>query len=110
MKKKPTPIERFNALSDAEKAAEVATFERGDVGPGLPGKPLSAAQRKQWSRIRRKGRRGRPVLGQGAKVVPVSIEKGLLKAADIFARDHKIKRSQMVAEGLRLVMQRAKAG
>jgi metal-responsive CopG/Arc/MetJ family transcriptional regulator len=40
----------------------------------------------------------------------VSIERGLLKEADTFARDHKIKRSQMVAEGLRLVMQRAKAG
>jgi hypothetical protein len=110
MKKKPTPIERFNALSNAEKAAEVAPFERENVGVVLPGKPLTAAQRKQWARIRQKARRGRPVLGQGAKVVPVSIERGLLKEADTFARDHKIKRSQMVAEGLRLVMQRAKAG
>lgn len=110
MKKKLTPIARFNALSDAEKAAEVAPFDRQDLGPGLPGRPLTEAQRKQWVRIRRKARRGRPVLGLGAKIVPVSIEKGLLKEIDAFARDHKIKRSQMVAEGLRLVMQRAKAG
>jgi hypothetical protein len=110
MKKKLTPIERFNALSDAEKAAEVAPFEGENLGAGLAGKPLTSAQRKQWLRIRKKARRGRPILGQGAKVVPVSIERGLLKKADTFARTHKIKRSQMVAEGLRLVMQRAKAG
>jgi metal-responsive CopG/Arc/MetJ family transcriptional regulator len=36
----------------------------------------------------------------------VSIERGLLKQVDSFARTHKLKRSQMVAEGLRLVMQR----
>lgn len=45
-------------------------------------------------------------MGQGAKVVPVSIERGLLKQANSFAKRHKLKRSQMVAEGLRLVMQR----
>jgi hypothetical protein len=108
--KKSSPIESFMKLSDAEKAAEAAQFDREYIGPGLPGKPLTASQRKQWARIRGKARRGRPVLGQGAKIVPVSIEKGLLKAADTFARNHKIKRSQMVAEGLRLVMQRAKPG
>ena len=40
-------------------------------------------------------------------IVPVSIERGLLKEADSFARRHKLKRSQMVAQGLRLVMQKA---
>jgi hypothetical protein len=107
--KKKDPIERFLALSDAQKAAEVAPFEREDLGPGLPGRPLNAAERKQWARIKRKLRRGRPTLGKGAKIVPVSIERGLLKEADAFARTHRLKRSQMVAEGLRLVMQRAKA-
>ncbi len=45
-------------------------------------------------------------MGKGAKRVPVSIEKGLLAEAeaDAYAKRHKLKRSQMVAEGLRLVM------
>jgi metal-responsive CopG/Arc/MetJ family transcriptional regulator len=34
----------------------------------------------------------------------ISIERGLLKEADAFAKRHKIKRSQMVADGLRLLM------
>jgi hypothetical protein len=110
MKRKPTPIERFNSLSDEEKAAEVSPFEHENLGPGLPGRPLTAAQRKQWSRIRQKARRGRPVLGQGAKIVPISIERGLLKEADAFAKAHQLKRSQLIAEGLKLIMHRAKAG
>jgi metal-responsive CopG/Arc/MetJ family transcriptional regulator len=47
------------------------------------------------------------MVGKGAKIVPVSIERGLLKEVDSFARRHKLKRSQMVAQGLRLVMQKA---
>ena len=50
--------------------------------------------------------RGRPIVGAGAKVISVSIERGLLKEADAFAKPYKLKRSQMVAQGLRLVMQR----
>jgi len=44
-----------------------------------------------------------------AKIVPVSIERGLLEKADSFARRHNLKRSQMVADGPRLVMRSAKA-
>jgi hypothetical protein len=40
-------------------------------------------------------------------IVPVSTERGLLKEADSYARRHHLKRSQMVALGLRMVMQRA---
>ena len=99
--KKPSPIERFIALSDKEKDAEVIEYENG-IDP-TDWHPLTAAQRKQWARIKRKA--GRPRIGKGAKIVPVSIERGLLKEADSFAKRHKLKRSQMVAEGLRLVMQ-----
>lgn len=109
MRKKKTPIERFLALSDAEKAAEAAAFDKPlPLGPdGFPGKPLTPAQRKLWSKIKRKARRGRPTIGGGAARVPVSIERGLLKEVNAFARSHGLKRSQMIAEGLRLVMQRA---
>lgn len=88
-KKKPSsPIEKFIALSDAEKNAEVAEFEKG-INPG-EWQPLTPAQRKQWSRIKRKV--GRPKVGKGAKVVPISIERGLLKEVDSFAKRHKLAR------------------
>ena len=38
---------------------------------------------------------GRPVIGKGAKVVPVTIERGLFKLADFFAKRHGLERSQM---------------
>ena len=105
-KKKQTPIERFIALTDEQKAAEVAgleQFDREHPGPlrgkDLPGRPLNAAERKLWARAKRKVR-GRPKIGQGSKLVPVSIELGLLKRVDAFAKAHKLKRSQAVALGL----------
>jgi hypothetical protein len=98
-----SPIDRFISLTDAQKDAEVAPFEKG-TGP-KDWRPLTAAQRRQWTRIKRKA--GRPMVGKGAKIVPVSIERGLLKQVDSFAKQHKLKRSQMVAQGLRLVMKRA---
>lgn len=101
--KKLSPIERFLALSDSEKDAEVAPFEKG-IDP-KDWHPLTAAQRKQWTRIKRKI--GRPKVGKGAKIVPVSIERGLLEEIDSFAKKHKLNRSQMVAQGLRLVMKKA---
>jgi hypothetical protein len=74
-------------------------YDREYTGPGLPGKPLTSADRATHRKAR-----GRPMVGKGAKIVPVSIERGLLKRADTFAQRHKLKRSEMVAKGLRLVM------
>jgi hypothetical protein len=105
---KKSPIERFMALSDAEKEAEVAPFEKGNFGLGLPGRALNPSERKKWQRIKRG--LGRPKIGQGAAIVPVSIERGLLQQVDAYARANHLKRSQMVAEGLRLVMRTRKAG
>lgn len=106
MKKKQSSVERFLAKSEQRRQADVARFDKPlPVGPdGLPGKPLSPEQQEQWRRVRRRLKRGRPTVGMGAKRVPVSIEKGLLAEADAYAKRHKLKRSQMVAAGLRLVM------
>ena len=108
--KKPSEYERFMALSDAERDAEVAVFD--EHPEGIPSKPLRGSDKALHRLARARGRdvaraAGRPRVGKGAKIVPVSIERGLLREADAFARRHKLKRSQMVAEGLRLVMQRA---
>jgi hypothetical protein len=107
MAKKINEYDRFMALSDADKDAEVAKYDRPE---GVAGRPLTAADMALHRRARAKARAGRPMVGEGAQIVPISIERGLLKQADSFARRHKLKRSQLVAKGLRLVMQRAKAG
>jgi hypothetical protein len=72
-------------------------------------RPLNAGERAQWSRIKKK-LRGRPRLGlEGVEKVSVSVEKSLLKQADAYAKSHNLKRSQMFADGLRLLMVRSKA-
>jgi hypothetical protein len=102
MKKAQTSIEKFLALTDAEKDAEVAEFEKG-IDPSQ-WRPLNAEERKLWCKAKR--RMGRPVVGQGSKVVAVTIERGLLKRADAFAKQHAMKRAQMIAKGLEIVMAR----
>jgi hypothetical protein len=109
MKKKATlkkldPVEEFLALSDAEKEAEIADLEKGIDESEW--RPLTPSERRGWNKIQKSlQQRGRPTIGAGAQVLSVSIERGLLEKADAFAKRHKLKRSQMVAQGLRLVMQ-----
>jgi hypothetical protein len=90
---------RYPEMTTAQLREATREYDRAWTGPGLPGKPLTAADRA----LHRKAR-GRPMVGKGAKIVPVSIERGLLTRADAFAQRHKLKRSEMVAKGLRLVM------
>ena len=100
---KRKPYEQMDA---AESAAATAGYDQPWTGPGLPGKPLTAAQRAQHRRAGARAKAGRPKIGAGAKIVPVSIERGLLAQADAFAQRHHLKRSKLVADGLRLVMRR----
>jgi hypothetical protein len=101
-KKKLSEFERFMSLSDAQKDREVSKYD----SPGaIPTKPLRAKDKALHRKAA--GRSGRPRIGEGAKIVPVSIEGKLLRQADAFAREHRLKRSEMVARGLRLVMAEA---
>jgi hypothetical protein len=97
MKKKITEYERFMALTDAQKDAEVAKYDREDLSLDQL-KPLSREDRRLHARA---ARRGRPRVGQGAKRVLVSVERGLLADADAAAHRLKISRSELVARGLR---------
>ena len=65
-------------------------------------KPLTAADRRRFARAKK--RTGRPKVGQGAKVISVSVEQGLLQRADAWAKDHDVSRAQLVARGLELAM------
>jgi len=100
MKKKLTPIEEFLALSDAEKDAAVAQYER-EI-PLAETRPLNAAERRLWRKV--KARLARERRADKAKVVAVSIERGLLRRADSYAKRHAMKRADLVARGLELAM------
>lgn len=93
----------YSHMTAKELAKATAEYDQPWTGPGLPGKPLTPADR---GKHRQANLGGRPRIGQGAKIVPISIERGLLQQADAFASLHKLKRSQMVAQALRLLMRR----
>ncbi|MGB7159221.1 MAG: ribbon-helix-helix protein, CopG family [Tepidisphaeraceae bacterium] len=89
----------FDRLSAAEKEAIYQECER--IRPG-DGKPLTEAQEARWRRAMRKAkssRRSRP-----SKRVQISIEQALLKAADRFAAEHGMSRSQVIERGVRKLL------
>ena len=92
-------------MSDVERDADVARYEKPIlVGvDGLPGEPLTPAMRRQWedSKIRR---RGRKKVGLGARRILVTVERGLLEEADAYAKANGLKRAELIAEGLRVVL------
>jgi len=101
-RKKELDGRAFDALSGAEKAKIVAEIEAEDPADRLGrSKPLTREQRADW---RRRKKMGRPKIGQGHKVVSISLEAGLLKKADAYAKRHGLKRAQLVAQGLRRVI------
>jgi|SRR4051812_45412491 len=104
MKKvKLSPIEEFEALSGEEKEREYRSVDR--IFSRKEGRPLTREQRKAWAKFQeRRGKRGRPKLGEGAKTVSLTIEGGLLKRADALAKRKGISRAQIVARGLELLL------
>jgi hypothetical protein len=60
-------------------------------------RPLTKAQRAEYERA---ARRGRPPVGQGAKRVLITVERGLLKRADAFAKSRHLTRSELIARGI----------
>lgn len=101
-KKKQSGFERFTALSDAEKAAEIAEFDN-PIDPSRL-KPLTPGERRSFERWRRKARAGRPKKGQGAQVISLSIERSLLAKADRFARKHQMTRAALFAKAIEAIL------
>ena len=97
-----SPIAAFEALPEAEKERQTAEFDKEFV----PTRPLTVAQRKLWKKAKRKI--GRPKIGEGAKIVSLSIEGELLRRTDALAKRRKLTRSELVVEALQAAL--AKAG
>jgi hypothetical protein len=90
-------------MSAKELAEGTAEFDRESVADTFdrPGPEAKA----RWARARRK--RGRPVRGEGATRISVTIEKGLLRRADTFVEQSGQTRSQLIERGLKAVLSEA---
>lgn len=102
--KKMSVIDEFMALPDEEKERQCREFDKPFIAETF--RPLSPAQRALWEKAKR---RGRPRIGSGAKVISLTVERGLLKDADARARRLGISRAELVARALRALLARKPA-
>ena len=95
------PRKKYQDMNLEELQAATREYDR-------PAKPkfLKApeALAKAERRARKAAKMGRPVVGEGATAVLISIERGLLKEADRTAKARKMTRSELIALGLRRVI------
>jgi len=98
--RKKSAIDEFLAKSVAERNEYVKRFDEPFVADKA--RPLTAAERALWERAKR--RRGRPMNGNGAAVISISLERSLLSASDKLAKKKGITRSNLIARGLRAII------
>ena len=102
---KPLTGRMIDAMTDAQRAKLIEDLESKTPERHLAeSRPLTRAQRDRFKRWQKRATIGRPVVGKGAKPVAVTIERGLLKRADAYARSHGMKRAQLIAHALKIVM------
>lgn len=96
----------FDALSASKKERIFRELDTKSTEQLLAeSRPLNAAQRATWRRIRKK--MGRPRIGKGTANVSITLEKDLLRKADRYAKIHGMSRSQLIAQGVRAVLESA---
>ena len=86
-------------MNTRELAEATAEFDREFVEDSFGPPPPEAR-----ARLEKAKRRGRPPKGAGAKVISVSVERGLLERTDSLAKRLKIPRAALIARGLRAVL------
>jgi hypothetical protein len=99
-------LAKYPALRPAELLEATKEFDREMVV--TKSRPLSQAERDAWEKARRKP--GRPRKGAGAKVISVSVERGLLSRADLLARALGVSRASLIERGLKAVLGSAGRG
>jgi len=104
MKKHKSEFQRFTEMNLEELREATAEFDE-ELAPDRFG-PLTPEMARRWERAKRKP--GRPMVGKGAKVISVSVEKDLLARSDALARKLKVRRAALIARGLRAVLAAAK--
>jgi hypothetical protein len=90
----------YDQMTTKELAKATAEFDREFIIDTFS--PMTPARRAHWERMRRKP--GRPRVGQGVKVISVSVEKGLLAQTDRTAKRLGITRADLIARGLGAIL------
>jgi hypothetical protein len=97
---KTKPTKPYWEMNKEELAAATAEFDREFIADEFGEPPPEAL-----ARLRRSdAKRGRPKIGNGVKVISLSVEQGLLARADRLAKKLKISRAQLVRRGLEAVL------
>ena len=102
MKRKNEPIEltgeTFDALSDSEKERIFQELEQESPQERLKhSKPLTAAERARWQRIKREFKRTKTPKANGIRKISVGLESTFLKRVDAYAKDAGLTRAQLIA-------------
>ena len=105
MKKAKKPTKPYWEMNLQELREATRDLE-GDIDPKRL-KPLSGEMKALWERAKRK--RGRPPVGEGAKVISLSVEKSLLQRSDNLAKKEGLTRAQLFARALETLL-RKRAG
>jgi hypothetical protein len=102
----PKMKKRYQDMTLAELREATREYDLPQTMPRFLKAPRALQDAER--RARAAAKRGRPPIGKGAKDVLVSIERGLLEKVDAFARKRHMSRSELIALGLRLAMERRK--
>ncbi|HZL36051.1 MAG TPA: hypothetical protein VFC78_12115 [Tepidisphaeraceae bacterium] len=106
MRQTRSDIEAFISLPDSQKAKIISQIESQTPQQHLASsRSLNARELLQWRRF--KSKMGRPKVGKGAKTISLTVEMGLLKRADAYARRHGLSRATLVARGLKAIIESA---
>jgi hypothetical protein len=98
---KSKKVSRYRAMSPGQFARATAKYDQENLnfeGLAVPHEMQAALDRGM------KRGRGRPVKGQGAVPVQITLERGLLADADEYAQKKGMSRSELIALCLRKVI------
>ncbi len=98
--KKKNPRKPYWEMNKEELAEATAEFDREFIANEFGDPPAEALARLRRSNAKR----GRPKVGNGVKVISLSVEQRLLARADRLAKKLKISRAQLVRRGLEAVL------
>lgn len=102
MKKALSEFERYVRMNTEELAKATAEFDKEFIADTFS--PLRPEDRALWERAKRKP--GRPRVGQGVKVISLSVERGLLRDCDALAKRMGMRRSAFIDMSLRTYLSR----
>ena len=85
-------------MNAKELARETTEFDQEFIADAF--EELDDEARRRWNLVKR----GRPRIGQGVKVISLSLEKGLLAQGDALAKKLKITRAALITRGLKTLL------